>query len=180
MAPEDATDDGAADTEATEVREPETFHGALVTWSHGQRVVHPSREDYLELVRTLHDEGYLLCIDLTAVDYLTHPGRVSLPEQVEPERFEVVVNLINHAERERVRLRIQVPESDPVVPTLWELYPGTEALEREVFDMFGISFEGHPDLTRILMPEDWVGHPLRKDYDSGRIPVQFKGAPGNR
>jgi NADH-quinone oxidoreductase subunit C len=77
-----------------------------------------------------------------------------------------------------VRLRVQVPDEEPVVPTLWELYPGTEALEREVFDMFGIVFEGHPDPTRILMPEDWEGHPLRKDYAVGRIPVQFKAVEG--
>ena len=79
--------------------------------------------------------------------------------------------------RERLRLRVQVPESDPTVPTLFEVHPGTEGMEREVFDLFGISFEGHPDLTRILMPEDWQGHPLRKDYAIGDIPVQFKDAP---
>ena len=75
---------------------------------------------------------------------------------------------------------MQVPASEPVVPTLFDLYAGTEAMEREAFDMFGIAFTDHPDLTRILMPEDWVGHPLRKDYDAGRIPVQFKAAPANR
>lgn len=71
---------------------------------------------------------------------------------------------------------MQVPESDPLLASLFDLWPGTEAMEREVFDMFGISFDGHPDLTRILMPEDWDGHPLRKDYSIGRIPVQFKGS----
>ena len=62
-------------------------------------------------------------------------------------------------------MRVQVPADDPHVPTLFDLYPGTEAMEREVYDMFGIAFTDHPDLTRILMPEDWDGHPLRKDYD---------------
>jgi len=66
-----------------------------------------------------------------------------------------------------------VPESDPTLPSLFSLWPGTEAPERETYDMFGIGFTGHPDLTRILMPEDWVGHPLRKDYDVGAIPIQF-------
>jgi NADH-quinone oxidoreductase subunit C len=75
---------------------------------------------------------------------------------------------------------VQVPEDDPVVPSLFSVHAGTEALEREVFDMFGITFTDHPDLTRILMPEDWIGHPLRKDYDSGRIPVQFKAARSHR
>ena len=68
------------------------------------------------------------------------------------------------------------PADDPTVPTLFDVHPGTEAMEREVFDMFGIVFTDHPDLTRILMPEDWEGHPLRKDYEVGAIPVQFKDA----
>jgi NADH-quinone oxidoreductase subunit C len=116
-----------------------------------------------------------MCVDLTAVDYLTHPGR-TLPEGVEAERYEVVVNLLSLAHRRRLRVRVQVPESEPTVASAFGLYPGTEAMEREVFDMFGIAFTSHPDLTRILMPEDWDGHPLRKDYAQGRIPVQFKGA----
>ena len=92
------------------------------------------------------------------------------------ERFEVVVNLLDIVARRRTRVRVQVPESDAVVASLFDIHPGTEAMEREVFDMFGVAFDGHPDLTRILMPEDWDGHPLRKDYDVGRIPVQFKEA----
>ena len=73
-------------------------------------------------------------------------------------------------------MRVQVPADDPTLPTLFDVHPGTEAMEREAFDMFGIVFTDHPDLTRILMPEDWEGHPLRKDYEVGAIPVQFKEA----
>jgi NADH-quinone oxidoreductase subunit C len=117
-----------------------------------------------------------MCADLTAVDYLLVPQR-SVPEGVVAERFEVVVNLLSLKDRQRIRVRVQIAENDPSVPTLFDLYPGTEAMEREVYDMFGIVFSDHPDLSRILMPEDWDGHPLRKDYEVGRIPVQFKGAP---
>ncbi len=145
------------------------------------------RDDYLSTISALDDAGYTMCIDLTAVDYLLHPARklpVSAaptesdadPESIAVERFEVVVNLLDIHRRQRVRVRVQVPADDPTLPTLFNLYPGTEAMEREVYDMFGIVFDGHPDLTRILMPEDWIGHPLRKDYEIGRIPVQFKGA----
>jgi NADH-quinone oxidoreductase subunit C len=158
---------------------PETLHGAVVTTVRGERVLHPSREQLPAVVRALRDDGYVMCLDVTGVDYLTNPHR-ELPAGIAPERFEVVVTLISHVARERLRLRVQVPESDPVVPTLFEVHPGTEAMEREVFDMFGITFEGHPDLTRILMPEDWQGHPLRKDYAVGQIPVQFKAAPAAR
>ena len=144
-----------------------------------QDVLHVARDEYLDTVKRLVDDGYTMCVDLTGVDYLERPGR-QLPDGMVAERFEVVVNLLDMRERRRLRLRVQVPEADAVLPTLFDVYPGTEAMEREVFDMFGVEFTDHPDLTRILMPEDWIGHPLRKDYDSGRIPVQFKGAPANR
>jgi NADH-quinone oxidoreductase subunit C len=178
----DDTDASTDDASADELPEPapELRFGAPATWSHGQAVVHVTGADYLDVVKAAHDDSFLMCIDLTAVDYLTHPGRAGLPAGIDPERFEVVVNLISHARHERLRIRVQVPEAEPTLPTLFALYAGTEAMEREAFDMFGIRFDGHPDLTRILMPEDWVGHPLRKDYDPGRIPVQFKAAPANR
>lgn len=142
-------------------------------------IVFTSRGDYHAKVAELKASGFEMCADLCAVDYLSHPGR-RVPEGVAPERFEVVVNLLSLSEKRRVRVRVQVPESDPSVETLFDLYPGTEAMEREAYDMHGIDFQGHPDLTRILMPEDWEGHPLRKDYGVGRVPVQFKDAPGPR
>ncbi len=145
----------------------------------GETVGHVARASYKEAVRALSQDGYELCADVCGVDYLGHPGR-DLPEGVRAERFEVVVNLLSLSKKERTRLRVQVPEDDCRVDSLFELYPGTEAMEREAFDLFGIVFDGHPDLTRILMPEDWEGHPLRKDYGVGRVPVQFKEAPGPR
>jgi NADH-quinone oxidoreductase subunit C len=139
----------------------------------------PDRDHYVALVRAWRDDGFEMCSDLCAVDYLTHPGRL-LPDGVAPERFEIVVNLLSLSRKQRVRVRVQVPEESSNLDTLFDVYPGTEAMEREAFDLFGIVFTGHPDLTRILMPEDWEGHPLRKDYGVGRVPVQFKEAPGPR
>lgn len=162
------SDAGALDSQPS-------MHGCPVSDSRGQTVLHVGRDAYITVLKKLIDDGYAMCSDLTAVDYLTHAGRV-LPAGIVGERFEVVVNLTSITSRDRIRIRVQVPASDPVMPTAFNLWPGTEAMEREVFDMFGISFEGHPDLTRILMPEDWEGHPLRKDYEIGHIPVQFKGS----
>jgi NADH-quinone oxidoreductase subunit C len=174
-----AVPDGApADGEVAP--EPEREHGALVSRSRGQKVLHPTREQLRAVVAALRDDGFDQLIDVTAVDYLTADLPRSLPPGIEPERFEVVVGLISHAKRERVRLRVQVPADDARVPSLFDLHPGSEYLERETYDMFGIEFEDHPDPTRILMPEDWIGHPLRKDYAEGRIPVQFKAAPSTR
>jgi NADH-quinone oxidoreductase subunit C len=174
-------DDAVADGDEVAAPEPERRHGVLVTHSRGQVVLHPSRDELVTLVRNLRDdEGFRVCIDVTAVDYRAYGAPRDLPEGVEPERFEVVVSLLKHVTAERLRLRVQVPESDPTCPSLFDVHPGVEALEREVFDMFGIRFEGHPDLTRILMPEDWEGHPLRKDNPVGVIPVQFKGVQNAR
>ena len=136
-------------------------------------VLHVTRDEYAGKVKELHDAGYAMCADLTAVDYLEHMDR-PLPEGVARERFEVVVGLLSLSEATRVRLRVQVPADDVHIATLTEIYPGADAMEREVYDMFGIIFDGHPDLTRILMPEDWEGHPLRKDFENPRVPVQFK------
>lgn len=158
---------------------PETHAGALVTYSHGQEVLHPTLETYLTTIAALKDEGFVLCADLTATDYLERPVRV-VPAGIPQERFEVVVNLVAMDPPRRVRVRVQVAESSASVPSLFALFPGTEAMEREVYDLMGIRFDAHPDLTRILMPEDWEGHPLRKDYPVGRVPVQFKAAPPTR
>lgn len=158
---------------------PAFVHGAPVSWSRGQQVLNVTRESYLDVLSALREEGFDMCVDICAVDYLAHPGR-SLPEGIAAERFEVVVELVSLPKRRRVRVRVQVPDSDPRVTSLFGLYPGTEAMEREAFDLMGIRFEGHPDLTRILMPEDWEGHPLRKDYPVGRVPVQFKAARSTR
>jgi NADH-quinone oxidoreductase subunit C len=162
------------DVVESDAPEDSLLYGCPRTESCGQVVIHPGRDTYIEAVKATLDDGYTMCVDLTAVDYSAHPGR-QLPDSIEPGRFEVVVNLLDLATARRLRLRVQVPDADPELRSLFGLHPGTEAMEREAFDMFGIVFTGHPDLTRILMPEDWEGHPLRKDYVVGEIPVQFKG-----
>ncbi len=173
----DATDDAVVDeeVEAAAPEPPPERYGVPLTDSLGQDVLHPSRAQYRGVVEALCEDGYVTCIDVTAVDYVGHQQRATAPG-VEPERFEVVAQFLDHEQRRRVRLRVQVPAGDPTLPSIVDVYPGADALEREVFDMFGITFDGHPDLTRILMPEDWDGYPLRKDYAVGAIPVQFKGA----
>lgn len=172
----DALDEASEDIQPTGP----TAYGVPLVEVLGQEVLHPPVDRWFETVAALRDDGFCMAIDVTAVDYLAHPGRTDLPQAVKPERFEVVASFIRHNDGRRVRLRTQVSESDPVVRSLFDLFPGTEAMEREAFDLLGIRFEGHPDLTRILMPEDWDGHPLRRNEPMGRIPVQFKDAPAPR
>lgn len=172
-----ATTADSSDAEVEPVQAPPELHGCLLTISHTQDVLHVPREKLREVVTALGDDGYHQCIDSAGVDYLGYDADRGLPDGVEPGRFEVVVTLMNHTLRKRIRLRVQIPADNPSCPSLVRLHPGTEAMERETFDMFGVDFEDHPDMTRVIMPEDWEGHPLRKDYSVGRIPVQFKGAP---
>ena len=148
-------------------------HGAQTSESRGQLVVHPTRATYVKVVGALKAEGFVTCADLCAVDYLTASSARVLPDGIVAERFEVAVNLTNLTTKERIRVRVQVPGDAPSLASLYDLYPGTEAMEREAFDLLGVIFDGHPDLSRILLPETWVGHPLRKDEAAGRIPVQF-------
>jgi NADH-quinone oxidoreductase subunit C len=139
----------------------------------------PTREQYYALIASFRSDGFEMCIDVCAVDYLEHADRW-LPEGVVATRFEVVVNLLSLSKKQRVRVRVQAGGERPEVDSLFSLYPGTEAMEREAFDLLGVLFTNHPDMTRILMPEEWEGHPLRKDYGVGKVPVQFKEAPGPR
>jgi NADH:ubiquinone oxidoreductase subunit C len=154
--------------------------GIAVSFSRNQEVLHPSRARYRDAVAALRADSFVTCSDLCGVDYLTAREQRPLPDGVAPERFEVVTVLLSHARHARIRLRVQIPESDPSCPSIFSVFPGSENMEREAYDLFGIVFTDHPDMTRILMPEDWEGHPLRKDYGTGRVPVQFKEAPGPR
>jgi NADH:ubiquinone oxidoreductase subunit C len=158
----------------------ERFPGSIAVESHGQSVVYVERAVFADVARLLRDEQqFTMCLDVTAVDHLL-TGVRHRPAGVEVERFEVVANYISHACNRRVRIICQVPPDDATVPTLTGVYPGANFPERETFDLFGIDFSGHPDMTRILMPDDWHGHPLRKDDAPARVPVTFKGDPSPR
>jgi NADH-quinone oxidoreductase subunit C len=141
--------------------------------SHGQRVVLCPKDRWIEVARELREKEFELLSDLTAVDQLDN-------WQPHGHRFEVVANVTSLARNERLRVRIAISEDDPTCPSIVHVWPGANVMEREVYDLFGITFSGHPDLQRILMPEDWEGFPLRKDYGVGAIPVQFLEAPHPR
>jgi NADH:ubiquinone oxidoreductase subunit C len=163
----------------------ERFEGAVFDRSHGQPVVYVDRGVFADVAEFLRDEQqFTMCVDVTATDHLLDGVRYAPTgasgQTVATERYEVVANFLSHVRNRRVRVICAVPEADPSVPSLTGVYPGTNFPERETYDFFGIEFVGHPDLTRILMPDDWVGHPLRKDYPAARVPVTFKGDPHPR
>jgi len=134
----------------------------------GELTLHVQRDHLVELCRTLRDDPGLrfeLCSSVSAVDYLGTP-----------DRLHSVYHLTSMTYRRRLRLEVSVPVEDPHVPSVTSLYPTADWQERETYDMFGIVYDGHPALTRILMPDDWEGHPQRKDYPLGGVPVEYKGA----
>ena len=160
----------------------ERFPGARFDRSHGQPVVYVDRSVFAEVAGFLRDEQqFTMCVDVTAVDHLLD-GERYVPDggSVAVERYEVVANYLSHVRNRRVRVICAVPADEPAVPSLTPVFPGANFPEREAFDFFGIEFTGHPDLTRILMPDDWHGHPLRKDDAAARVPVTFKGDPSPR
>ena len=130
-------------------------------------IINTTVEEYKKLVESLHSENYEMMVDLTVVDWF---------RKKEP-RFEVVVQFLSISKNQRKTIKVFVDDEELSIPSITDIYPSANFYEREAFDMFGINFLEHPDLTRILMPDDWNGHPLRKNYGSGRIPVQFKNAP---
>jgi NADH-quinone oxidoreductase subunit C len=135
----------------------------------GQLTIHVPREHVVRVARTLRDDPALrfeLCLGVTGIHFPEEAGR----------ELHSVVPLLSITHNRRIRLETTAPDADPHIPSLYEVYPTVDWHERESYDMFGIIYDGHPGLTRILMPDDWLGHPQRKDYPLGGIPVEFKGA----
>jgi NADH-quinone oxidoreductase subunit C len=134
----------------------------------GEITFHVRREDLPFVAQVLRDDEAL------RFELLSGVSGVHYPEDVGRE-LHAVHHLLSMTHNRRVRLEVSVPDADPHLPSLVGIYPTADWHERETWDMFGIVFDGHPALTRILMPDDWPGHPQRKDYPLGGVPVEYKG-----
>jgi NADH-quinone oxidoreductase subunit C len=147
------------------------FHDAIerVVVDRGELTLHVVPERIAEVCQAFRDDAGLrfeLCSSVSGVDYLGSDGR----------RLHAVYHLTSMTFRRRIRLEAAVTAEDPHLPSVTSVYPTADWQERETYDMFGIVFDGHPNLTRILMPDDWEGFPQRKDYPLGGVPVEYKGA----
>lgn len=134
----------------------------------GELTLFLRRERLLDVARVLRDDPMLrfeLCSSISGVDYPSAP-----------ERLHAVYHLTSMTYGRQIRLEVSCPVEDPHVPSVVSVYPTADWHEREAWDFFGIVFDGHPGLTRIEMPDDWVGHPQRKDYPLGGVPVEYQGA----
>lgn len=133
----------------------------------GELTLFVKREKLFDVALILRDKLlFEMCMGVSGVHYPEETGR----------ELHAVYPLLSMTHNRRIRIEVCIPDSDPHVPSLVEVWAGNNWNERETFDMFGIIFDGHPGLTRILMPDDWRGHPQRKDYPLGGIPVEYKGA----
>jgi NADH-quinone oxidoreductase subunit C len=133
----------------------------------GELTLHIKREKLVDVALVLRNQlRFEVCLGVSGVHYPADTGR----------ELHAVYPLLSMTNNRRIRLEVSVPDSDPHIPSLVEVWAGNNWHERETFDMFGIIFDGHPALTRILMPDDWPGHPQRKDYPLGGIPVEYIGA----
>ena len=131
--------------------------------------LHVRREHLVAVAQALRDDAALrfeLCLGVSGVHY---------PVDLDRE-LHAVYPLMSITHNRRIRVEVTAPDADPHVPSLFSVYPTTDWHERETYDFFGLVFDGHPSLTRIEMPDDWVGHPQRKDYPLGGIPVEYHGA----
>ncbi|MFE3442933.1 NADH-quinone oxidoreductase subunit C [Nocardia sp. NPDC059180] len=131
--------------------------------------LHVHRADLVAVARALRDDPALrfeLCLGVNGVHYPDDSGR----------ELHAVYHLMSITHGRRLRVEVAAPDADPHIPSLYPVYPTTDWHERETYDFFGLQFDGHPSLTRITMPDDWRGHPQRKDYPLGGIPVEYKGA----
>jgi NADH-quinone oxidoreductase subunit C len=140
-----------------------------VVVSCGELTLVVRRERLVEVAQTLRDDPALrfeMCLGVSGLHWPADTGR----------ELHALYPLLSMTHNRRVRLEVTCPDDDPHIPSLFALYPGNDWHERETFDFFGIVFDGHPSLTRIEMPDDWPGHPQRKDYPLGGVPVQYKGA----
>ena len=135
----------------------------------GELTLFVRRTDLLRVARLLRDEERLrfeMCLGVSGVHYPDDAGR----------ELHAVYHLLSMTHNRRIRLEVTCPDADPHIPSVVAVYPTNDWHERETYDFFGIIFDGHPALTRIEMPDDWPGHPQRKDYPLGGIPVEYKGA----
>ena len=140
-----------------------------VVIAHGEMTLHVRPTELVKVATALRDEPGLrfeLCLGVSGAHYPSHAGR----------ELHAVYHLRSITHGRVLRLEVSVPDADPHVPSLFSVYPTNDWHERETYDFFGIVFDGHPHLTRIHMPDDWQGHPQRKDYPLGGIPVEYKGA----
>jgi NADH-quinone oxidoreductase subunit C len=145
---------------------PEAVTGARTEL--GSEILVVAREHLVDAALVLRDEfGFAMLLDVSCVDWVPR----------EP-RYDVNYNLLNPTQMSRLRLKVQLPDEEaPHVASATAVWPGADWHEREVYDFFGIVFDGHPYLRRIFMPDEWIGHPLRKDYPVGGVPVEYRIEP---